>query len=225
MSGRCPAPAAPTGRSCAPCRESRRGNRCGFRRSFSWNLRLAGAMPRHEPTDMRPHVEAVNPMQLGYQTTAALRPSISPRGGSNGPKTHRGTSIAGRRADRRTDAIAAKPPPHQVASSLVLQLQAPAPLLPETSTDLCSRDLGPIDFARLVQGGKRLGNHILAEPMTGEFRADVQRPITGRYAGPGDATGKAGVVLPARLGDLLHRRIGLCRVDTACSELEGKLLA
>src|SRR6476469_1577087 len=79
-----------------------------------------------------------------------------PAAGRKDPNPHPGTSIAGRHADRRTDAVAAKPPPHQVASSLVLQLHAKAGLLPETSTDQCARDVGPIDFACLVQGGKRL---------------------------------------------------------------------
>src|SRR6476469_7956130 len=65
------------------------------------------------------------------------------------PKPHPGTSIAGRHADGRTNAVAAKPPPHQVAGGLVLQLGAQAPLLPEPSTDLCARDVDPIDFPSL----------------------------------------------------------------------------
>ena len=35
-------------------------------------------MPRHETADMRPHVEAVNPMQLGYQTAVPPRVTDSP---------------------------------------------------------------------------------------------------------------------------------------------------
>ena len=86
-------------------------------------------MPRHETADMRPHVEAVNPMQLGYQTTVPARVGDI-RGGAGhasqqmAVSPHLGAvlkpSLVRQGADRHSDDVAAETPPHQIASGFVL---------------------------------------------------------------------------------------------------------
>ena len=76
-----------------------------------------------------------------------------------------------------------------------------------------------------IEAVHRTGNGLAAQPMSAKFGADERRAITRTRATAHQQFGKAGVVLPARIGQLVDGRLGIAGSYPSECQLARQVLA
>ena len=91
--------------------------------------------------------------------------------------------------------------------------------LAEAAPDEVARVREPV----ALEGLHGRGDKLVAEAMGPEFGPDPHRAVTRRRAAADQQFGKAGVVLPAGVAELVERRFGIPGLDAARGQLARKL--